>query len=137
MLHLANAELTVDLLDPTDPAEHARQGARYCWGGYIWQVRDARLGPLLAGPQWPAPDPTPYNGQGLPESFRHSDFHTQRPLRLRDGRGWIVGDRAYYIDLPNDSALKPTVRTRQGRQQLTVPISGGKVDRTLTYSLVW
>ena len=54
-----------------------------------------------------------------------------------DGRGWIVGDRAYYLDLPKDSALKPTVRTRQGRQQLTIPISGGKVDRTLTYSLVW
>lgn len=54
-----------------------------------------------------------------------------------DGRGWIVGDRAYYLDLPKDSVLQPTVRTRNGRQQLTVPISGGKVDRTLTYSLVW
>ena len=53
------------------------------------------------------------------------------------GRGWIVGDRTYYVDLPKDSALKPTVRTRNGRQQLTVPVSGSKVDRTLTYSLVW
>ena len=91
MIRLANSALTVDLLDPADPAEHARQGARYCWGGYIWQVRDARLGPLLAGPQWPKPDPTSHNGQGLPESFRHADFHTQRPLMLRDGRGWIIG----------------------------------------------
>jgi hypothetical protein len=29
------------------------------------------------------------------------------------------------------------VRTRNGRQQLVVPLSGGKVDRTLTYTLVW
>jgi hypothetical protein len=91
MLRLANSALTVDLLDPADPTEQARQGPRYCWGGYIWQVSDARLGPLLAGPQWPQPDPTPHNGKGLPESFRHSDFHTQRPLRLRDDRGWVVG----------------------------------------------
>jgi hypothetical protein len=54
-----------------------------------------------------------------------------------DGRGWIVGDRTYYLDLPKDSVLQPTVRTRNGRQQLTVPVSGGKVDRTLTFSLVW
>ncbi len=70
MLHLANAELTVDLLDPT--ADHARLGPRYCWGGYIWQVHDRAVGTLLTGPEWPNPTPTPFNGQGLPESFRHS-----------------------------------------------------------------
>lgn len=74
MLHLENSDLRIDLLDPADDA--ARQGPRYCWGGYIWQVHDAKCGPLLSGPEFPKPDPTPFNGQGLPESFRH---------RTRDG----------------------------------------------------
>jgi hypothetical protein len=81
MLHLANAELTVDLLDPT--AEHARLGPRFCWGGYIWQVSDRSVGTLLTGPEWPDPAPQPHNGQGLPESFRHSTT-TGQPL-LWDG----------------------------------------------------
>ena len=91
MLHLTNAALTVDLLDHTDPAERPLQGVRYGWGGYVWQVRDHRGAPLLTGPEWPKPDPNPHNGQGLPESFRHTDFHTQQPLMLRHGRGWIMG----------------------------------------------
>lgn len=76
MLRLENASLRVDLLDPADPADAERQGTRYGWGGYIWQVHDAQRGPLLAGPEYPRPDPTGFNGQGLPESFRH---------RTRDG----------------------------------------------------
>ncbi len=76
MLHLENNSLRVDLLDPANPEEITRQGTRYCWGGYIWQVHDARRGPLISGPEYPKPDPTPFNGQGLPESFRH---------RARDG----------------------------------------------------
>jgi hypothetical protein len=71
VLHLHNRELTVDLLDPEDRTDIVRQGSRYCWGGYIWQVHDAFLGPLLSGPEYPKPDPAPFNGQGLPESFRH------------------------------------------------------------------
>jgi hypothetical protein len=76
MLRLENASLQVDLLDPADPSDAERQGSRYGWGGYIWQVHDAQRGPLLAGPEYPRPDPTGFNGQGLPESFRH---------RTRDG----------------------------------------------------
>jgi hypothetical protein len=75
MLHLENRELRLDVLDPA--ADAARQGARYCWGGYLWQVHDQRLGPLVAGPEFPHPTPSAFNGQGLPESFRH---------RTRDGR---------------------------------------------------
>lgn len=82
MLTLANAELTVDLLDPA--AEHARLGPRFCWGGYIWQVNDRSIGTLLTGPEWPDPTPQPHNGQGLPESFRHSTT-TGQPL-LWDGK---------------------------------------------------
>ena len=91
MLTLANRDLRVDLLDPADPADRARQGTRYCWGGYVWQVSEPGGTPLLAGPEWPEPRPTPFNGQGLPESFRHAEFGTGRPLILEDGRGFIIG----------------------------------------------
>lgn len=62
-----------------------------------------------------------------------ADVITPQP----DGRGWIIGDRTYYLDLPKDNPVNASVRTRNGRQQLTVPLSGGKVDRTVTYTLVW
>lgn len=81
VLHLANAELIVDLIDPA--AEHARLGPRFCWGGYIWQVHDRNVGALLTGPEWPNPTPTAHNGGGLPESFRHST--TQGEPLLWDG----------------------------------------------------
>jgi hypothetical protein len=88
MLHLTNTELTVDLLDPA--AEHARLGPRFCWGGYIWQVHDRSIGTLLTGPEWPSPTPAVSNGQGLPESFRHSTT-TGEPLLWREGRGLAPG----------------------------------------------
>lgn len=91
MLRLANATLEVDLLDPADPADRAHLGLRFCWGGYIWQVRDPKAGPLLAGPEWPLKNPIPFNGQGLPESFRHAELGTGRPLILEDSRGFIIG----------------------------------------------
>ena len=75
MLQLANAELRVDFVDPEN--DRRLLGTRYCTGGYIWQVTDPEAGPLLTGPQWPNPTPSPFDGQGLPESFRH---------RTRDGR---------------------------------------------------
>lgn len=91
MLALHNSALSVALLDPADAADRARQGTRYCWGGYIWQVTDAQAGPLFTGPQWPEPAPRPFNGQGLPESFRHAEFGTGRPLILENQRGFIIG----------------------------------------------
>jgi hypothetical protein len=122
MLHLANAELTVDLLDPA--AEHARLGPRFCWGGYIWQVHDRHLGALLTGPEWPHPEPTPLNGQGLPESFRHSTtegkpllWHGDTGLAPgggvlgRDATGVIVREPAKWaVDL---QPTKATFRTAQ------------------------
>ena len=89
MLHLANAELTVDLLDPV--AEHAHLGPRFCWGGYIWQIHDQHVGDLLTGPEWPKPDPVPRNGQGLPESFRHSTMTGQPLLWDRAAVRWLAG----------------------------------------------
>ena len=69
MAQLSNAQLRIDLLDPV--TDRALLGPRFCWGGFIWQVHDQRLGPLLSGPEWPEPAPNPWNAQGLPESFRH------------------------------------------------------------------
>lgn len=88
MLSLQNSTLRVDLLDPV--ADAAKQGARFCWGGYIWQVHEAKLGALLSGPEWPAPDPSPFNGQGLPESFRHRTMDG-KPLTWHGDRGVALG----------------------------------------------
>ena len=50
MLTLSNADLSVALIDPANPAERDLLGVRFIWGGYIWQVEDSKVGPLLAGP---------------------------------------------------------------------------------------
>ena len=88
MFILENRQLRLELLDPA--ADTAHQGWRYCWGGYIWQVHDRELGPLLSGPEFPRPHPLAFNGQGLPESFRHRT-RAGRPLTWRDGEGLAIG----------------------------------------------
>ena len=70
MLQIANREVRVDLLDPA--SDQLQLGPRFCAGGYIWQVHDQGVGSLLTGPEWPRADPQIQNGQGLPESFRHT-----------------------------------------------------------------
>lgn len=67
MQALSNPELTVSILDPV--ADAARLGSRYCTGGYIWQVLDARQGELFAGPEYPR-EPNTFDGQGAPEMFQ-------------------------------------------------------------------
>jgi hypothetical protein len=67
MLTLNNAHLTVTVLDPT--ADQGHFGARYCTGGYVFQVTDQRWGDLLSGPTYPHSFNW-FDGQGLPESFR-------------------------------------------------------------------
>src|SRR6266487_3813963 len=89
MLHLANRELTLDLLDPV--ADAARQGARFCWGGYIYQVHDAKLGPLVSGPEFPNPEPPTFDGQGLPESFRHRRREGTTPFTWSGNTGLAIG----------------------------------------------
>ncbi|WP_414664954.1 hypothetical protein [Horticoccus sp. 23ND18S-11] len=95
MLTLENTELQIELLDPV--ADAARQGTRYCWGGYIWQVHDRTIGPLVSGPEWPEPKPTAFNGQGLPESFRHRS-RDGRPLTWRGREGIAIGIGALALD---------------------------------------
>lgn len=104
MLRLANRDLTVELLDPADATDAARQGPRFCWGGYIWQVRDSSGRPLLAGPEWPRPDPDPFNGQGLPESFRHRT-RDGVPLTWRGNRGVAIGAGLIAADANNAVTL--------------------------------
>jgi hypothetical protein len=53
------------------------------------------------------------------------------------GHSYVIGDRSYYIDLPSDSTLQPILRTRNGRQQLVVPVNGATLGKPIIYSLVW
>jgi hypothetical protein len=66
MYTLSNTDLTVSILDPI--ADRAREGSRYCTGGYIWQVTDAQKGELLSGPEYPK-EPNTFDGQGMPDMF--------------------------------------------------------------------
>jgi hypothetical protein len=66
MYTLSSTDLQVEVLDPL--ADQARFGPRYCTGGYIFQITDARHGPLLAGPTYPA-DFNWFDGQGIPDAF--------------------------------------------------------------------
>jgi|TARA_A100001037_G_scaffold46283_2_gene37618 hypothetical protein len=79
-----NANLTVTLLDPATDRE--RFGTRYCTGGYIFQVADAQIGPLLSGPTYPD-DFNVFDGQGIPDAF------SRNPLRDKptDSEGQIIG----------------------------------------------
>jgi hypothetical protein len=63
---LSNDALAIEVLDPV--ADKERFGTRYCTGGYIFQVSDARHGPLLSGPTYPESFNW-FDGQGLPEAF--------------------------------------------------------------------
>jgi hypothetical protein len=66
MITLNNSQLAVEILDPATDSD--RFGARYCTGGYIWQVHDPQHGALLAGPTYPH-DFNTFDGQGIPDAF--------------------------------------------------------------------
>ena len=66
MYSISNDSLSVLILDPI--ADQARMGTRYCTGGYIFQVEDARRGPLMSGPTFPDRFDV-FNGQGIPDAF--------------------------------------------------------------------
>ena len=53
------------------------------------------------------------------------------------GKGWIVGDREYYIDWPAGATLAPTIRTVGDKQLLVVRLARNTLEAPLSYSLVW
>lgn len=96
MLELRNESLRVELLHPND--DHARFGVRYCTGGYVFQVHDARHGPLLTGPTWPASFNW-FDGQGIPDAFNLGPVHSTREL----GHALVLGTGI--CDLPARKVL--------------------------------
>lgn len=54
-----------------------------------------------------------------------------------DGKGWIVGDREWYLDWPENAARRPVLRTVNGRQQLAVPLTNATLEKPITFSIVW
>lgn len=85
MLTLTNDQLRIDVLDPTADADLL--GPRFCAGAFVWQIHDAKAGPLLSGPEGPEPRPDPFNGHGLPEACRD---------RARSGQPWLwEGDEGF------------------------------------------
>jgi hypothetical protein len=87
MYRLANESLEVTILDPVTDSE--RLGVRYCTGGYIFQVTDTQLGPLLSGPTYPDSFNW-FDGQGIPDAFNLSpllDHGNDNPLALVLGVG--------------------------------------------------
>ena len=67
VLTLNNSTLTVELVDPRQDAHLL--GARYCHGGYIFQVTDIDHGDLLGTPARPY---NVFDGQGIPDAFNLS-----------------------------------------------------------------
>ena len=85
MYSLKNTALEVTILDPV--ADRERFGTRYCTGGYIFQVKDAKQGPLLSGPTYPDSFNV-FDGQGIPDAFNLSPLSD---VAAKDGKALIVG----------------------------------------------
>lgn len=85
MYTLSNEQLTVSILDPV--ADQARFGVRYCTGGYIFQIFDARLGDLMSGPTYPD-NFNWFDGQGIPDAF---NLHPLRAPKADDSLTLILG----------------------------------------------
>ena len=98
MFSMKNDVLRVQVLDPV--ADQSRLGTRYCTGGYVFQIEDAALGDLLAGPTFPDSFNT-YDGQGIPDAFRLGPI--QRP-GASDGTALVIG--VGLCDLEGDRVLE-------------------------------
>ena len=53
------------------------------------------------------------------------------------GKGWIVGEREWFIDWPANAAQQPILRNVNGKQQLAVALTAANLEKPITYSIVW
>ncbi len=97
MYTLRNDDLEIAILDPV--ADRERLGTRYCTGGYIFSISDAKLGDLMSGPTYPDSFNV-FDGQGIPDSFNLSPLmagpaprHPHQPLpeTPRDALALVLG----------------------------------------------
>lgn len=114
MFELLTDELRVQVLDPV--ADRALTGVRYCTGGYVFQVHDARLGPLMSGPTYPD-DFNWFDGQGIPDAFALAPVPGPAPLALVLGVG--------VCDLAADVVVEPCT--------WDVTAGAGADERALTF----
>lgn len=98
MLTLENNHLKVEILDPKTDSE--RFGPRYCTGGYIFQIEDKKLGPLLSGPTYPDSFNW-FDGQGIPDAFNLS------PLKSKESDSVALILGIGLCDLEGKSILHP------------------------------
>ncbi|WP_104090250.1 hypothetical protein [Arthrobacter sp. GMC3] len=97
MLTIENDQRLVEIIDPRSDQDYL--GTRYCSGGYIFQVTDKVLGPLLSGPTFPD-SYNVFDGQGIPDSFNLAPLRgTQAGLALVLGVG--------VCDLLEDTVREP------------------------------
>ena len=107
MIILQNSALKVSIVDPAD--DRGLLGARYCTGGYVYQVEDTVLGPLFAGPEYPSA-PSAINGQGIPDVFQYTfydDPGERPPVKMIIGVG----------------LLENTARQKAADLHFTLPVS--------------
>lgn len=85
------------------------------------------------------------DGSGLTRTLRFSGKPREREawaLLAEAGAitavpgGYVIGDRAWYLDWPKDSAVHPVLRREGDRVQLLVKVTGFGPGE-LTYNLVW
>jgi hypothetical protein len=51
--------------------------------------------------------------------------------------GFVIGDRSWYLDWPEDSPHRPVLRTVGDRQLLVVPVTEKTLGKAVVYTLVW
>lgn len=139
MIPIANEELAVTLLDANE--DRHLLGTRYCAGGYIFQIEDARIGPLLTGPTYPDTFDW-YNGQGIPDSFAATPLYPRRADAadvLVLGVGTCTRDLSevirfddWTIEERSETSLACAVSHRLDGQEVRVDRSVTLVGRTVT-----
>lgn len=141
MIELANGELVVTVLDAN--RDRHLLGTRYCAAGYIFQIEDPELGPLMSGPTYPEAFDW-FNGQGIPDSFAASPLHPQRvddPSVLVLGVGLCTRDLSsvlcfddWSVEAQSGHAIVCTVLHRLEHIEVRIRRAVSLVGRTVVSS---